>query len=90
MFLTVFVKVFVVLKKSCRIGKSDAFPDDGRTKPKPKMKAPHSPKAEDLCLFRARLGDKKISTVVSFFRHPQLLCSKAVFDCFFFLFLQVC
>uniref|UniRef100_A0A0M3IB22 Signal recognition particle 14 kDa protein n=2 Tax=Ascaris TaxID=6251 RepID=A0A0M3IB22_ASCLU len=38
---------------------------DGRTKPHPKTTtALHSPKGEDLCLFRAKLGDKKISTVV--------------------------
>ncbi|VDD96568.1 unnamed protein product, partial [Enterobius vermicularis] len=38
--------------------------DDGRTKPIPKNKSQHTQRAEDLCLFRARLGDKKISTVV--------------------------
>uniref|UniRef100_A0A915Q3W1 Signal recognition particle 14 kDa protein n=1 Tax=Setaria digitata TaxID=48799 RepID=A0A915Q3W1_9BILA len=38
---------------------------DGRTKPYPKNEAQQSLKGEDLCLFRAKLGDKKkISTVV--------------------------
>ncbi|VDK59346.1 unnamed protein product [Anisakis simplex] len=42
---------------------------DGRTKPHPKSGVSmRSPKGtEDLCLFRAKLGDKKISTVV----HPK-------------------
>ncbi|VDM93578.1 unnamed protein product [Onchocerca ochengi] len=37
---------------------------DGRTKPYPKNEAQQSLKGEDLCLFRVKLGDKKISTVV--------------------------
>ncbi|CAG9540197.1 unnamed protein product [Cercopithifilaria johnstoni] len=37
---------------------------DGRTKPYPRNEAQQSLKGEDLCLFRVKLGDKKISTVV--------------------------
>uniref|UniRef100_A0A0R3S1E3 Signal recognition particle 14 kDa protein n=1 Tax=Elaeophora elaphi TaxID=1147741 RepID=A0A0R3S1E3_9BILA len=40
------------------------FSDDGRTKPYPRNEAQQSLKGEDLCLFRVKLGDKKISTVV--------------------------
>ncbi|VDM44520.1 unnamed protein product [Toxocara canis] len=42
---------------------------DGRTKPHPKSNVAlrTSKMTEDLCLFRAKLGDKKISTVV----HPK-------------------
>ncbi|EJW83652.1 hypothetical protein WUBG_05437 [Wuchereria bancrofti] len=38
--------------------------DDGRTKPYPRNEAQQSLKGEDLCLFRAKFGDRKISTVV--------------------------
>ncbi|EFO17268.1 hypothetical protein LOAG_11231 [Loa loa] len=37
---------------------------DGRTKPYPRNEAQQSLKGEDLCLFRVKLGNRKISTVV--------------------------
>uniref|UniRef100_A0A0N5AID6 Signal recognition particle 14 kDa protein n=1 Tax=Syphacia muris TaxID=451379 RepID=A0A0N5AID6_9BILA len=54
-FLVELTKFF----QKCRLG------DDGRTKPLPKNKPVHPPsKIEDLCLLRARLGSKHISTVI--------------------------
>ncbi|VDN38827.1 unnamed protein product [Gongylonema pulchrum] len=43
---------------------SRAVADDGRTKPYPRNETQQALKGEDLCLFRAKLGNKKISTVV--------------------------